>query len=215
MSHSQFRSQEFVRATVHLAGDVGVETGHVARFTVEHVQARIGSALLYLLDYTAAADFARAALAAAALAAAQSGGGQSGVGQLAPGQRGGGLFAAAGVGGLPAEVWHGGQDSSVIVRMRGTQPVAFPQAVAASGSRHGRAYLSCQVGGLVLVLHDTEAVQRLVLVADTVHRVAAALWPGSRPAGGRAGTRWWPGPARRGVGKRPGRSVSPRARGRG
>ncbi|SHN88913.1 hypothetical protein SAMN05660350_04904 [Geodermatophilus obscurus] len=149
--------QEFVRATVHLAGEVEIETGHVTRFTVEHVQARIGSALLYLLDFTAAADFARAALAAA--------------------ERAGGLFTAGGAGSLPVELVQAGQDSSVIVRMCGAQPVAYPQAVAGSVSRHGRAYLTCQVGGLVLVLHDAEATGRLVAVAETVHRVAAALWP--------------------------------------
>ena len=150
-------SQEFIRATVHLAGKVEIETGHATRYSAEHVQTRIGSALVYLLDYVAAANFGRAAQLAA--------------------QRGDGLFAPGYAATLPGELLHSGQDSSVIVRMRGAQTSAAAQAISASASRHRRPYLACQVGGLVLVLHDGEAVARLVQVAETAHRVARALWP--------------------------------------
>lgn len=153
----QSSSQEFVRATVHLAGEVEYETGHSTRYSAEHVQTRIGSALVYLLDFGAAADFARAARLGA--------------------ERAQGLFPAEHTASLPVEMLHTGQESSVIVRMRGAQTSATAQAITAAANRHRRPYLTCQIGGLVLVLHDAEAVARLVEVAETSYRVAAALWP--------------------------------------
>lgn len=152
----EWGGQEFVRATVHLAGAVEIETGHAAHYSAAHVQARIGSALLYLLDYLAARDFAAAVAAVVA--------------------RGEGLFSA-GAEGLPPRVRHPGQEASVIVRLRGRQQIAPPFAVAASASAGRRAHVVCQLGGLVLVAHTGEALERLGRVADTVHRVAAVLWP--------------------------------------
>ena len=153
----QSDSQEFIRATVHLAGEVEYETGHSSRYSTEHVQARIGSALVYLLDFVAASDFVRAARLGA--------------------ERARGLFPAEHTASLPVELLHTGQDSSVVVRMRGAQTSATAQAISAAANRHRRPYLTCQIGGLVLVLHDAEAVSRLVEVAETSYRVAAALWP--------------------------------------
>jgi hypothetical protein len=153
----QASSQEFIRATVHLAGEVDYETGHSTRVTAEHVQTRIGSALVYLLDFIAAGDFARAARLGA--------------------ERAQGLFPAGHTASLPEALLHSGQESSVIVRMRGAQTSATAQAISAAANRHRRPYLTCQIGGLVLVLHDAEAVARLVEVAETSYRVAAALWP--------------------------------------
>lgn len=123
------------------------------------MQTRIGSALVYLLDFGAVADFARAARLGA--------------------QRAQGLFPAEHTASLPVEMLHTGQESSVIVRMRGAQTSATAQAITAAANRHRRPYLTCQIGGLVLVLHDAEAVARLVEVAETSYRVAAALWPSS------------------------------------
>ena len=153
----QSDSQEFIRATIHLAGEVEYETGHSSRYSTEHVQARIGSALVYLLDFVAASDFVRAARLGA--------------------ERARGLFPTEHTASLPVELLHTGQDSSVVVRMRGPQTSATAQAISAAANRHRRPYLTCQLGGLVLVLHDAEAVGRLVEVAETSYRLAAALWP--------------------------------------
>lgn len=153
----QSSSQEFVRATVHLAGEVEHETGHSSRYSAEHVQCRIGSALVYLLDFAAAGDFARAARLGA--------------------QRARGLFPAEHTASLPDALQHTGQESSVVVRMRGAQTSATAQAITAAANRHRRPYLTVQIGGLVLVLHDAVSVARLVEVAETSYRVASALWP--------------------------------------
>ena len=150
-------SQEFIRATVHLVGEVDFETGHSSRYSVEHVQTRIGSALVYLRDFAAAADLARVARIGA--------------------ERARGLWLDDQISVLPGGVLHAGQDSSVVVRMRGPQTTVTAQAITAAANRNRRPYLTCQVGGLVLVLHDAEAVARLVEVAETAYRVAGALGP--------------------------------------
>lgn len=154
----EWGGQEFVRATVHLAGPVEIETGHAAHYAAAHVQARIGPALLYFLDYVAARDFAAAVADAAAKAAVAR------------------LFSPEGAA-LPPGLGGSDQESSVIVRLRGRQQVVAPQAVAGAVSPHRQPFLTCQLGGLVLVLHSAEALARLVTVAYTAHRVAAALWP--------------------------------------
>lgn len=149
--------QEFVRATVHLAGEVDIETGHSSRYSVEHVQTRLGSALIYLLDFDATADLVRVARVGA--------------------ERARGLFDDDQIACLPVGVLHDGQESSVVMRMRGRQTTVTAQAITAAANRYRRPYLTCQVGGLVLVLHDAEAVARLVEVTETSYRVASALWP--------------------------------------
>jgi hypothetical protein len=153
----QRSEQEFVSATVHLAGSVDVETGHAAHYSAEHVQARIGPVLLYFLDLAAVGDFA--ACVEATVAAA------------------GRVFDHAGSVPLPAALRHPGQEASLVVRLRGGQRTEGPHGVAAAASLGRGAFISCKVGGLRLVCHDAEALRRLVHVARTAQRVAHALWP--------------------------------------
>lgn len=42
--------QEYVRATIHLAGPVTVETGRLAHYSAVHTRARIGGEIIYFLD---------------------------------------------------------------------------------------------------------------------------------------------------------------------
>jgi hypothetical protein len=149
-------SQEFIRATVHLSGAVPIETGHRAQYSAEHLQVRIGSVLLYFLDFAAVADFAATVAHAARIAD--------------------GLFGHDAPVLLPQQLQHPGQESSLVIRLRGAQAVAAPTAVHAALSPHGSSFLTCQVGGLVLVLHSPQALTRLVRVTDSAHRLAAALW---------------------------------------
>lgn len=149
--------QQFVSATVHLAGAIEIETGHVAHFTAQHIQARIGGVLIYFLDLPAAEAFA-AAVAATGRTARRA-------------------FVHSQAVGLPAPLRHTGQDISLIVRLAGPQATAEPQAETAAGSLDGVAHVSCKVGGLRLLVRDAEAMARLAHVADTVARLAVALWP--------------------------------------
>lgn len=149
--------QQFVSATVHLAGAVEVETGHQARYTAQHVQARIGGVLLYFLDRAAVADFARAVAATAEYASA--------------------AFGHPHAVQLPEALHTRTQDVSLVVRLQGAQTSEPPRGVTAGGSVGGHGHISCTVGGLRLVLHDAEALHRLVRLAHTVERVAVALWP--------------------------------------
>ena len=158
----QRSEQEFVSATVHLAGSVDAETGHAAHYSAEHVHARIGPVLLYFLDLTAVGDFA--ACVEATLAAA------------------GRVFGHSGPVPLPAALRHPGQDASLVVRLRGAQRTEGPHGVAAAASLDRGAFISCKVGGLRLVCHDAEALRRLAHVARTAQRVAHALWPATAPS---------------------------------
>lgn len=167
--------QEFVSATVHLAGAVGVETGHAAHYSAEHVQARIGPALLYFLDATCVDDFTAAVEAAVAAAPR--------------------VFDHPHPATLPGPLQRRDQQTSVVVRLRGPQRATSPHGVAATGSLDRRAFLTCQVGGLRLVCHDAEALHRLAHVARTAQRVAHALWSAQTPTDPARSTRPLPAPA--------------------
>ena len=153
--------QQFVAATVHLAGAVEVETGHRAHYSVEHVQARIGGVLVYFLDAAAVDAFARAVVAAA--------------------EYGPAAFAHPNATPLPRALVTSAQEVSLVVRLQGEQTTEPPQAVTAAGSLAHRGHVTCTVGGVRLVLHDAEALHRLAHVTDTVARLAAALWPTPTP----------------------------------
>ena len=158
----QRSEQEFVSATVHLAGGVGVETGHAAHYTAEHVQARIGPVLLYFLDLACVDNFSAAVEATVAAA--------------------GRVFDHPGPVPLPAALRHPGQEVSLVVRLRGAQRTEGPHGVAAAASLDRGAFISCKIGGLRLVCHDAEALRRLAHVARTAQRVAHALWPAAAPS---------------------------------
>ena len=149
--------QEFVSATAHLAGAVEIETGHAAHYSAEHIQARIGSVLIYFLDHAAAQSFAAAAAATE--------------------ERAGQVFTHPHATGLPTQLRHPGQDVSLIVRLRGPQDTKEPVAMTTAASLDGQPLVGCRVGGLLLVIRDAEAMHRLAHLAATVARVAAALWP--------------------------------------
>jgi len=153
--------QQFVAATVHLAGAVEVETGHRAHYSVEHVQARIGGVLIYFLDAVAVDDFARAVASTV--------------------HYGGLAFAHPHATRLPDRIDTGTQEVSLVVRLQGHQSGEKPRGVVASTDTGGRGQVSCLIGALCLVLHDAEALHRLAHVTDTVARLAAALWPTPTP----------------------------------
>jgi hypothetical protein len=149
--------QEFVSASVHLAGAVEIETGHLARYSAVHIPARIGGVLLYFLDLAAVEAFAEAVAATE--------------------QRAARTFAHPHATGLPAALVYPGQDVSLIVRMSGPQATEEPQAMTAAASGDGVARIGCRIGGLRLVVCDAEAMHRLAHVAQSAARLAAALWP--------------------------------------
>jgi hypothetical protein len=149
--------QQFVAATVHLGGSVQIETGHRAHYTAEHVQARIGGVLVYFLDLAAVDAFAAAVAATARYGRA--------------------AFAHPHATRLPPDLVTAAQEVSLVVRLKGDQATARPRGAVATAATGMRGRVECTVGGLRLVLHDAEALSRLVHVTDTVARVAAALWP--------------------------------------
>lgn len=159
-ANPQLVGDELVSAAVDLAGAVSIETGHVANYTAQHVQVRIGPVLVYLLDWAAAESLHRAAAAAAASRH---------------------VFAHGHTGRLPRDLQATGQEISLVVRLRGAQ--STPAAVVGSGhpSRPARAVVACTVGRLRVVCHDAEALHRLVRVATSALRVAGALWGGPTP----------------------------------
>ena len=149
--------QEFVSATVHLAGAVEVETGHAAHYSAHHVQARIGGVLIYFLDPAAAQHFAAAVDESA---------------RIAPQ-----VFDHPHATGLPDTLAHPGQEVSLIVRLRGRQATEKPRGITTAASLDGYPLVGCRIGGLLLIVRDSEAMRRLAHVAATVERVATALWP--------------------------------------
>ncbi|GAB4083290.1 hypothetical protein G3R41_21460 [Modestobacter muralis] len=153
--------QEFVSATVHLAGAVEIETGHVAHYSAEHIQARIGGVLIYFLDFAAVAAFAEAVADTAETARA--------------------TFDHAHAAALPPQLRHHGQDVSLIVRLRGRQAGEKAQGKTAAASYDGVPFVGCRIGGIRLVVRDAEAMRLLAHVADTVARIAGALWPDRHP----------------------------------
>lgn len=154
--------QQFVSATVHLAGAVEIETGHVAHFTAHHIQARIGGVLIYFLDLPAVDAFTAAVAATA---------------EIAPQ-----MFDHPNAVNLPAHLRHTGQDVSLIIRLSGPQDTEKPQGRTTASSLDGVAHVGCKVGGLRLVIRDAEAMYRLTHIAETVDRLATALWPVTEPA---------------------------------
>lgn len=153
--------QQFVSATVHLAGAVQTETGHATWSGAGHVMARIGGLLIYFLNTEALAGFAAAAARAGGL------GGEV-FGHELPRRLPDGLIAR-GVGGV--------QEVSLVLRLRGAQQIAGPNGVPARASADGRPHVRVRVGGLVLVLHDQVSLQALVAVAAVARRAGDALWP--------------------------------------
>ncbi|GAB4082778.1 hypothetical protein GCU67_20350 [Modestobacter muralis] len=149
--------QQFVRATVHLAGAVTVETGHMAQYSAEHIQARIGGVLIYFLDLAAVDAFAASVSQAAEF------------GRTAFRQRS--TYC------LPDELIANTQEVCLVVRLQGHQEPAERNGAVANDSTGGRGHVIVGVGALRLFLHDPQALQRLVHVTDTVARLAAALWP--------------------------------------
>ncbi|SCX60514.1 hypothetical protein SAMN03159343_4110 [Klenkia marina] len=150
--------QQFVSATVHLAGAVEFETAHASWTGIGHVMARMGGVLLYFLDRAAIAGFAIAAGEAGALGA-QTFGDQ----QVRP------LPALARVG--------DGQDASIVLRLHGAQDIGRPHAATTTSSQDGGAFVAVRVGGLTLVLRDQLALAALEQVAATAARAADVLWP--------------------------------------
>ena len=154
---AQTTGQEFVSATVHLAGAVEVETGHVAHYSAEHIQARIGGVLIYFLDLAAVTAFSAAVADTERVAV--------------------GAFEHPEATGLPQHLHHTGQSVSLVVRLRGTQDTEPAKGQTAFASHDGHPFVGCKVGGLRLVIRDAEAMHRLSHVTATVARLAAALWP--------------------------------------
>lgn len=157
-SPSRAAGQQFVSATVQLAGAVDTETAH-ATWTAGagHVMARIGGVLLYFLDRDAVASFAAVAAQASPL--------------------GRPVFGGQDVHRLPAAQVETGQDASIVLRLRGAQYLGGPNGVPAQASRDGRAHVTLRVGGLRLVLRDRLALAALIEVAQTALRAADVLWP--------------------------------------
>lgn len=160
MSYSPIpaHGQQFVTATVHLAGAVETETAH-ARWNsgAGHVMARIGGVLLYFLDRDAIAGFAQAAAEAGPL--------------------GRPVFGDHDVHRLPAAQVDTGQDASLVLRLSGAQDIGGPNGVSAQASRDGQPHVTLRVGGLRLVLRDRVALRALVQVAEAAVRAGDALWP--------------------------------------
>ena len=150
--------QQFVAATVHLAGAVEFETAHASWTGIGHVMARIGGVVVYFLDRAAIAGFAIAAGEAGALGA-QTFGDQ----QARP------LPALARV--------SDGQDASIVLRLQGAQDIGRPHGRTAHASQDGAAFVAMRVGGLTLVLRDQLALTALEQVAATAARAADVLWP--------------------------------------
>ena len=148
---------QFVRATIHLAGPVEVETAHRAQYAAEHIQARIGGVLIYFLDLAAVDAFAASVKEAEQF------------GRTAFGQRQ--TFR------LPEELVTNTQEVSVVVRLQGNQEAADRKGTVANDHTDGRGNVVVGFGGMRLLIHDPEALHRLVHVTGTVARLAAALWP--------------------------------------
>ena len=160
MSYSPIpaHGQQFVTATVHLAGAVETETAH-ARWNsgAGHVMARVGGVLLYFLDRDAIAGFAQAAAEASPL--------------------GGPVFGDHDVHRLPAAQVDTGQDASLVLRLSGAQDIGGPNGLTGQTSQDGAPYVSLRVGGLRLMLRDRLALSALVQVAEDARRAGDALWP--------------------------------------
>jgi len=149
--------QQFVSAVVHLAGGIDIETGHLAHYSTSHIQARIAGVLIYFLDPAAVTAFAAAVARTA---------------EDAPT-----VFGHTHPVRLPAELSTTAQEVSLILRLQGDQVTERPSGSTAAVSGFGHGVIGCRVGGLLLQLHDAEALARLAHVARTVTRLAEALWP--------------------------------------
>ena len=142
--------QQFVSAVVHLAGGIDIETGHLAHYSTSHIQARIAGVLIYFLDPAAVARTAEDAPT---------------------------VFGHTHPVRLPAQLSTTAQEVSLILRLQGDQVTERPSGSTAAVSGFGHGVIGCRVGGLLLQLHDAEALARLAHVARTVTRLAEALWP--------------------------------------
>lgn len=157
MTSSQSNGHQFVKATVHLAGAVPIETGHRAQYSAEHIQARIGGVLIYFLDLAAVDAFAASVKEAEQFGRAAFGGRQT--------------FR------LPGDFLTNTQEVSLVVRLQGHQEAASRKGTIANDHTDGHGNVIVGFGGVRLFLHDPEALHRLIHVTNTVARLAAALWP--------------------------------------
>lgn len=148
--------QQLVMATVHLAGPVETETGHVANAGGAHITARLGGLLLYFLDPAAVAGFVRSVAGVRKLAA--------------------GAFDEHTAPALPGDRDIVEQSIGLVIRLRGVQDVGQPTAATAAASRDGGPYVALRLGGLTVVVRDRIALQALTLVAQTTERASVLLW---------------------------------------
>ena len=148
--------QQLVTATVHLAGAVETETGHVANAGGAHITARLGGLLLYFLDRDAVAGFVRSVAR---------------VGELAAG-----AFDRHTAPALPGDRHIGEQSIGLVIRLSGAQDVGKPTAATAAASRDGGPFVALRLGGLRVVVRDRIALQALMVVAETTDRASALLW---------------------------------------
>lgn len=149
--------QQLVTATVHLAGAVETETGHVANAGGAHITARLGGLLLYFLDRDAVAGFVWAAARARKYAA--------------------GAFNEHTAPALPGQRDVVEQSIGLVVRLSGAQELGEPTAATAAASRDGGPFVALRVGGLTVVIRDRIALQAISLVTESTERAALALWP--------------------------------------
>jgi hypothetical protein len=154
--------QQLVTATVHLAGAVETETGHVANAGGAHITARLGGLLLYFLDRDAVAGFVRSVAAVRKLAA--------------------GAFDERTAPALPGDRDVVEQSIGLVIRLRGVQDVGRPTAATAAASRDGGPFVALRLGGLRVVVRDRIALQAVTLVAETADRASALLWVDSEDA---------------------------------
>jgi len=153
---SSAAGQQLVTATVHLAGAVETETGHVQNACGAHITARLGGLLLYFLDSDAVASFAWAVAEAREFA-----------------ER---AFDKHTAPGLPGQRNVIEQSIGLVVRLSGAQELGEPTAATQAASRDGGPFVALRVGGLRVVIRDRAALQAVTLVADSTERAALALW---------------------------------------
>lgn len=148
--------QQLVTATIHLAGPVETETGHVANAGGAHITARLGGLLLYFLDHDAVTGFVRAVSKVHNVAA--------------------GAFDKHTAPALPGDRDIVEQSIGLVVRLSGAQDVGQPAGSTAAASRDGGPFVALRLGGLTIVIRDRIALQALTLVAETTERASALLW---------------------------------------
>lgn len=154
---SSAAGQQLVTATVHLAGAVETETGHVQNAGGAHISARVGGLLLSFVDRDAVAGFVWAAA------------------EL--GERAVHAFDEHTAPGLPGHRAIEEQSVGLVVRLSGPQELGDSTGSTAGASRDGGPWVATRLGGLRIVVRDAIAMQALTVVAETTERAALLLWP--------------------------------------